>query len=135
MCRLGLLLTAIGLPGVASVQERPSIALTPWRTSDDTVDGWDWSLPPGVEPVPYSGVKYFDRAARTIPGNRIVSVTTSWRELEPDEGRFDLEPLRRKLDNLPDDCAGAELHVYASVYETRYLNSGKTTPGTAPCRD
>ena len=22
-----------------------------WRTADDVIDGWDWSLPPGVEPA------------------------------------------------------------------------------------
>ena len=78
-----------GLPALAPAQTLPPIELTPWRTADDVIDGWDWSLPPGVEPVPYWGVKYWDKAGRSIPGNRIVSVSTSWRELEPEEGRLD----------------------------------------------
>jgi hypothetical protein len=132
MRHLRLALLAAGVSRVSAGQELPAIELTSWRTTDDVIDGWDWSLPPGIQPVPYSGVKYYDRAGRTLPGNRIVSVSSSWRELEPEEGQFDFQPLRQKLLNLPDDCAGAELHVYASVYETRYLDSGKVTPGTAP---
>ena len=108
------------------------IELTPWRTADAVIDGWDWSLPPGVKPVPYSGVKYHDREGRRLPGNRIVSVRSSWRELEPDEGTFDFEPLRDALRNLPEDCVGAELHVYASVWETRYLGTDRVTGATAP---
>lgn len=132
MRHMRLMLLAAGVGGVSSAQTPAPIEPTPWRTADDIIDGWDWSLPPGVEAVPYSGVKYYDKAGRTIPGNRIISVRSSWRELEPEEGHFDFEPLREKLRNLPEDCAGAELHMYASVYETRYLNTGKITPGTAP---
>lgn len=132
MRHLSLVLLTAGVSQIPAAQELPPLELTSWRTIDDIIDGWDWSLPPGIEPVPYSGVKYYDRAGRTLPGNRIVSVTSSWRELEPEEGQFDFGSLRQKLLNLPEDCVGAELHVYASVYETRYLNSGKVTPGTAP---
>ena len=32
-----------------------TVRLMPWRTEDDVVEGWDWSLPPGVRPVPNSG--------------------------------------------------------------------------------
>ena len=115
-----------------------AIELTPWRTEDDVIDGWDWSLPPGVEAVPYSGVKYGDKANRRVPGNRYVSVRASWRECEPKEGEYDFEPLRERLEDLPQWAAGAELHVYASVWETTYFADAslkemkRTTPGTAP---
>ena len=35
-------------------ETRPAgrVELTPWRMHDDVVEGWDWSLPPGVEPAP-----------------------------------------------------------------------------------
>ncbi len=114
------------------------IELTPWRTKDDIVEGWDWSLPPGVKAVPYSGVHYSSRDYRMVPGNRCVSVRASWRECEPEEGQYDFEPLRQRLADLPKWAAGAELHVYASVWETQYFTDAslatvkRTTPGTAP---
>ena len=108
------------------------IERTPWRTTDDVIEGWDWSLPPSIKPVPYSGIKYHSRAGKTIPGNRICSIRSSWRELEPEEGVYDFGKLRKKLEDLPAGCVGAELHVYASVYETKYFKTGKVTPGTAP---
>ena len=114
----------------------PPLALTPWREVDDVIDGWDWSLPPGTQPVPDSGVKYYDRAKREVPGNHLDTVTVSWRELEPAEGRYDWQPLRAKLDKIPPTAAGCEFHVYASVAETRYFDADggikRTTPGTAP---
>jgi len=115
-----------------------AIMPTPWRTADDVIDGWDWSLPPSVKPVPYSGVKYRDRVNRRFAGNRYVAIRSVWRECEPKEGVYNFEPLRRRLKNLPSWCAGAELHVYASVAETRYFTDAtlkhlkRTTPGTAP---
>ena len=27
----------------------------PWRNSFDIIEGWDWSLPPGIKAIPYSG--------------------------------------------------------------------------------
>jgi hypothetical protein len=39
------------------------VRLMPWRSEDDTVEGWDWSLPPGVEPVANSGL-IFGRGER-----------------------------------------------------------------------
>ena len=119
-------------PAPAQNLPPPAIETTPWRDSDDTIEGWDWSLPPGVWPVAYSGVKYYDRDGRAVPGNRIGQVAGSWRECEPQEGAYDFEPLRKRLQELPEQYAGAELHVYASVYETRYTNAGKVTPGTGP---
>jgi len=115
-----------------------TIDLTPWRAEDDVIDGWDWSLPPSAKPALYSGVKYGDRANRRLPGNRYVSVRSSWRECEPEEGKYDLEPLRRRVAELPKWAAGAELHVYASVWETKYFTDAslaelkRATPGTAP---
>ena len=110
-------------------------APAPWRTVDDLVDGWDWSLPPGIRPTPYCGIS---RTRRPLPGNRYVAVRSSWRECEPQEGVYDFGPLRERLRSLPEEYVGAELHVYASVHETKYFADRslrtvkRTTPGTAP---
>ncbi len=142
--RMGTALLLAALPGLRAAQAegggavKNAIDLMPWRAADDIIEGWDWSLPTGVKPVPYSGVKFWDKADRPFPGNRYVSIKSSWRECEPKEGDYDFEPLRKKIKSLSAWCAGAELHIYASVAETKYFTGSslkeirKTTPGTAP---
>jgi len=88
---------------------------TPWRTSNAVVAGWDWSLPPYVKPAPSSGLIYRKGDTISLPGNKLVDVGIFWRELEPEEGKYNFAPLREQLENLPEDCAGYRLHIYASV--------------------
>ncbi|MBI4978517.1 MAG: beta-galactosidase [Spirochaetes bacterium] len=102
-----------------------------WRTTDDVVDGWDWSLPAYVEPAPYSGIKFSPPAGAAFPVNQIAVLKSSWRECEPEEGTYDFSPLRKSLAAVPAAVHGVELHLYASVKEVRY-SSGKKDPGTGP---
>jgi hypothetical protein len=96
-----------------------SVEPTPWRTQDDTIDGWDWSLPPAVKPIPYSGVKYPNESKITIPGNRLYFFRTSWKELEPEEGVYKFDDLRKRIEDVPSGFAGLDFHLYASVYEVK----------------
>jgi len=91
------------------------VALMPWRKTDDTVEGWDWSLPPGVKPVANSGLIFSRRENRSFPGNKLVDVTVFWRDVEPQEGRYDFEPLKKKLKSLPKDVIGCRFHFFATV--------------------
>jgi len=91
------------------------VALMPWRKTDDTVEGWDWSLPPGVKPVPNSGLIFSRREKRTFPGNKLTDVAVFWRDVEPQEGRYDFEPLKKKLKSLPKDVIGCRFHFFATV--------------------
>ena len=92
-----------------------------WRTRDDIIDGWDWSLPPGVKPDPSSGVLINERkAGPDFPGRLSRQVNWSWRLLEPEEGRFDFAPLREAILKQSEGGKYAiELHVRASVWELR----------------
>ena len=72
--------------------------LHPWRTTDDVVEGWDWSLPPGVLPADRSGVAFFGTAPPGYAGRRLELLTWSWARLEPQEGEYDFEPLRREIE-------------------------------------
>ncbi len=102
------------------------VRLMPWRERDDVVEGWDWSLPPGVEPIPRSGLIFSRREKRRFPGNKLADVAVFWRDVEPEEGRFDFEPLRRQLENLPEGIVGYRFHFYATVaYRQR---NGKKQP-------
>lgn len=95
----------------------------PWRETDDVVDGWDWSLPPGVEPDPSSGILVNERkVGPDFPGRLSRQVNWSWRLLEPEEGRFDFEPLRKAvLETSRKGKYAVELHVRASVWELRHF--------------
>jgi len=52
-----------------------------WRTTDDTVSGWDFSYPTTTSPK-YSGVWYFDTASPSFPtaypGKKIVKINLRW---------------------------------------------------------
>ncbi len=95
------------------------VPLMPWRRSDDTVEGWDWSLPAGIKPVPNSGL-IFRREKRTFPGNKLYDIAVFWRDVEPREGHYDFEAVKKKLASLPKDAIGYRFHFYATVaYQLR----------------
>ena len=94
--------------------EGDHVPLTPWRKTDDTIEGWDYSLPPGVKPVPNSGL-IFGREKRTFPGNKLASISVFWRDVEPEEGKCDFSSVKKKLASLPKDVIGCRFHFYATV--------------------
>jgi len=58
------------------------VRLMPWREQDDVVEGWDWSLPEGIEPIPRSGLIFSRGEKRRFPGNKLADVAVFWREVE-----------------------------------------------------
>ena len=69
----------------------------PWRTHDDVIDGWDWSLPPSVRVSPRS-LLCVSRNMRSLPqvnfeANPVISLWVRWKDLEPEEGRYEFGPL------------------------------------------
>ena len=91
------------------------VRLTPWRDTDDVVEGWDWSLPPGVKPVERSGLIFPRSEKRSFPGNKLLNVTAFWRDVEPQEGRYDFTAIRKKLEDLPEGFVGCRFILYATV--------------------
>lgn len=79
-----------------------------WISHDTVVEGWDWSLPPGLEPAP-NGYLCIARNAgldqRKIkqlpeihfPCNPVISHWVNWSLLEPEEGKISFQPL---IDNI-----------------------------------
>lgn len=100
-----------------------SVEPTPWRSSYDIIDGWDWSLPPGIKPIPFSGMTMpwptINGKRYDLPGNELTSVNATWRELEPEEGKFDFEPLRQRILNASKEWDGVILHILGSVWEIK----------------
>ncbi len=79
----------------------PIEEITPqmWRTTDDIIDGWDWSLPPDTQARQDSllCVRRSFNTRKTLAGrlptimapiNPVVSLWVRWREIEPVEGIY-----------------------------------------------
>lgn len=80
-----------------------------WRTADDVIDGWDWSLPPDVQPAPNSLLAIersfnLDRPldqfveALDLPVNPTIALWVKWRQLEPVEGYYEFAMLRQRIE-------------------------------------
>jgi hypothetical protein len=79
-----------------------------WRPTEHVIDGWDWSLPPGVKPAP-TGLLAVNRTSRldqpleqhvkavNLPISQTVEMWIKWRDLEPVEGRYRFDLLRDRL--------------------------------------
>jgi hypothetical protein len=106
-----------------NTKDRIPVEMTPWRSNYDIIEGWDWSLPVGVKPVPYSGMTMpwpkVNNKRYDLPGNEVARVNSSWKELEPEEGKYNFEPLLKRILESVKDYDGVELHVFASVWEIK----------------
>ena len=111
-----------------------------WQETDHTVDGEDWSLPPWVKPAPYSGIQISPSlVSADFPGRIQRAVHGSWRDVEPAEGAFDFDALRRQISEASEGGKHAvKMGLGASVWETRYFQRlrdpavRKAEVGTAP---
>jgi hypothetical protein len=79
-----------------------------WRDKEDVIDGWDWSLPPNVEPDP-NGLMAIERSSNLnrpltkflkpldLPINPTVTLWIKWASLEPQEGTYKFNVLRERI--------------------------------------
>jgi len=63
-----------------------------YRVRASVKPGWDWALPGGVRPVPYSGFVTWG-GRRHSEMITVAGVKASWKELSPASGRFNWQPL------------------------------------------
>ena len=79
-----------------------------WRNKDDVIDGWDWSLPPNVEPASNGlmAIKRSSSLSRSLtnflepldlPINPTVTLWIKWGDLEPEEGKYKFSMLRKRI--------------------------------------
>ena len=111
-----------------------------WRETEHTVDGDDWSLPKWVRAAHYAGVSINPKKVpATFPCRLQHTVRVSWREVEPEPGKYNFSMLRQRiLDASEHGKFAVKMGLAASVWETRYFRGVRdrtvvrTTPGTAP---
>ena len=70
----------------------PSYAASPTANAPTIAPGWDWSLPEGLKPVPYSGFVTWG-AKIADPSITVNGVHISWKSLNPAPGQYDWKPL------------------------------------------
>jgi len=103
----------------------------PWRTHDDVIDGWDWSLPPSVRVSPRS-LLCVSRNMRSLPqvsfeANPVISLWVRWKDLEPEEGRYEFGPLIEDLQKIEAAGYGAIIRPMTAVWESvRYPDPAQT---------
>jgi hypothetical protein len=103
----------------------------PWRTTDDNIAGWDWSLPPHVRASPRGWVAYGhgeDLDVPFPPGNRVIALYLRWRDLEPRDGVFDFSVARERIARIAAAGLGINLYVRAAVWKMDKVDrEGKVT--------
>ncbi|MHC4996210.1 MAG: hypothetical protein ACYTGQ_14295, partial [Planctomycetota bacterium] len=116
---------------VAEPTDPTRVQPMPWRDSDDVIEGWDWSLPPGIEPAPRSGLIFAGSEKRTLPGHKLLDVKVYWRDVEPEEGVYRFNELKQKLENPPEGVVGYRFHFFGTVAH-KIERDGSRSKGVAP---
>lgn len=97
-----------------------------WRNQEDVIEGWDWSLPPGVKPA-VNGSMTLKRTSDlnqslteflepiNLPVNPIVSLWIRWADLEPVEGNYQFDVLRKRIAEAEAKGYGVVLRMLCSA--------------------
>jgi len=99
-----------------------------WRGRDDVIDGWDWALPPSVKASPRALVRYGKDPKVAFPCKRVRDIRWTWRKLEPAEGEFDFDSLRREITKAADAGWEVKLYLLASVWTRQVVGDTSKTP-------
>ncbi len=77
-----------------------------WRTTDDIIDGWDWSMPPHIKPSPRSLIglqrligqkRKIESIKANFPVNPVTLHWITWRDIEPVEGQYNWDMVRERI--------------------------------------
>ena len=112
---LGFLMLGLQTGWAATPTGHEDTYTGPWRATEDIVDGWDWTLPSGVDPAPLSGVFNFNAPRPPgFSGNHLKQINAEWRDLEPTPGRYNFDKLIDEINDAAYD--GVMLNVRGLVW-------------------
>ncbi len=97
-----------------------------WNPTDHVIDGWDWSLPPSVRPAPTGLLAVYrisnierplgkDIQALDLPVNPTLEIWVKWRDLEPTEGEYRFDLLRKRMEEAKQRGCGVVLRMLSSA--------------------
>jgi hypothetical protein len=97
-----------------------------WRDTDDVIEGWDWSLPPNVKPAAngFMAIKRTSSLDKSLTGflepldlpiNPIVTLWIKWADLEPVEGNYKFDVLRKRIEEAQAKGYSADLRMLCSA--------------------
>ncbi|MCG3147125.1 MAG: hypothetical protein PCFJNLEI_00562 [Verrucomicrobiae bacterium] len=114
---------------VDGVRFYSQIAPQPWRDHDDVIEGFDWSLP-DTAPSPKAMFRARGQDPKMYPVPLLGNIMVSWRELEPEEGRYDFGVIAKKIEQrAAEGYRRFELHLLASIWAMEFVDSeGKIIP-------
>ena len=108
-----------------------SIKPQPWRNVDDVIEGWDWSLPPGLKPADNSLICLSRDAHNTpkvsFPANPVVSLWIFWSQLEPEEGVYKFDELTAQIRDIEARGYGVIIRPITAVYARPDYPDASTT--------
>lgn len=129
-----LIMAAVGCAATNTIPDffKTELTIDSWRTVEDVVEGWDWSLPPSAKPAAGSAISVTEQLVDDrFPGRLMRKVNTSWRKIEPAEGEYDFQSLREKiLEQSENGKYALELHVRASVWNMLMFPDEADYPAT-----
>ncbi len=113
------------------IEDLKAIKAQPWIDKEHTINGWDWSLPPDIEPAAKSLVglqriigldKDYIPLNLKFKANGIGLLWVKWRDIEAREGEYDFSKIVRRIKQA--NQAGLQVSL-------RILTSSKAR-GTGP---
>ncbi|VGO20683.1 hypothetical protein [Pontiella sulfatireligans] len=148
-----LLFWGFALPVLASPPEAwpywPEYAKTPlseiqpqaWRTTDDVIDGWDWSMPTEVQPAPNSLMglqrmiglnKPIQKIETHFPVNAVTLHWINWRDIEPEEGVYRWDLVKARIEETRAQGSDSVLRILTSAKAMGKNGSYSREKGAAP---
>jgi hypothetical protein len=100
-----------------------------WVNTNTVTEGWDWSLPEFVEADEFASFWYRNSPNLNVPWKNLNSVYVNWNELEPNEGEYNFELLRKRIIDNSEGYDGVTLRLLAAVWE---INSYPSPGGFVP---
>ena len=99
-----------------------------WIGKDTVTSGWDWSLPEFVQPSPVSNLciarnsglgknKIEKLPEINFPSNPVISHWVKWRDLEPEEGKINFNPLIGNIKLASDKGYGSVVRIHFSAID------------------
>ncbi|MFH4967734.1 hypothetical protein V8G61_05960 [Gaetbulibacter sp. M240] len=99
-----------------------------WYAQDTIVNGWDWSLPGTLKPAQKSNLciarnhgLYKDKIEQlpkiNFSANAVISHWVKWRDLEPNEGEINFDPLIENIKGAYEKGYGSIVRIHFSAID------------------